>query len=322
VTVAESSEHGFRALQVDNGRIGFTIVPELGAKLTSLRDVRFAHEWLWRSDQLEDRRHPYGTSYVEHADTGGWDECFPTVGACRFPSGPWAGAEMPDHGELWSQAWTTSVADDDGAVRVRAQAHGVQLSYEFARTIVLRDDSSTLELEYEVTSTAEHDMDFIWSAHPLFPLDPGGAVRLPAATRLHTFSSIDGTRPPAAEPFAFPFTVRGPTREIDLTTLPGGDAAIALKVWSEPLGDGWAELVNVGGRALRMSWDVDEIPQVGLWLNAGGWSGTGGAPYCNLALEPCIGAQDSLEDAVLRHRSHGTVPAGATARWRLDVTLS
>src|SRR5205085_7639655 len=123
----------------------------------------------------------------------------------------------------------------------------------------------------------------------------------------------------ASEPFAFPFDVSG----FDLTTLPPCDAGVALKVWSDPLPEGWAELAAPGdGEVLRMTWDPAEIPQVGLWLNAGGWSGIGGAPYCNLALEPCIGAQDSLEDAVLVHDSFATLRPGESRRWSLDVTLS
>ncbi|MDP9381556.1 MAG: hypothetical protein M3Q29_15690 [Chloroflexota bacterium] len=42
-----------------------------------------------------------------------------------------------------------------------------------------------------------------------------------------------------------------------------------------------------------------------LRVRAGGWSGTGGQPYYNLALEPCIGAQDSLQEAVSATDSTG-----------------
>src|SRR5205085_10796002 len=144
-------------------------------------------EWLWRSDRIADRRHAYGTSYVGEADTGGWDECFPTVAPSRVPRGVHAGMELPDHGELWCQPWATEVQHGDGEVRVRSRASGVQLSYDFARTIVLAADVATIRFEYDVTSTGEHDFDFIWSAHPLFPVEPGGAVRLPRGTQLHTF---------------------------------------------------------------------------------------------------------------------------------------
>ena len=183
---------------------------------------------------------------------------------------------------------------------------------------MLREQGRAIRFEYEVTSTGKHELDFIWSAHPLFPLEAGGAVRLPAGTQLHTFSAVEGTTPPADEPFEFPFAVSG----VDLTTLPPCDAGMALKVWSEPLAEGWAELVAPDGAVLRMRWDPAEIPQVGLWLNAGGWSGIGGAPYCNLALEPCIGAQDSLEDAVLVHDCYATIAAGEVQRWTLEVELS
>ena len=50
-------------------------------------------------------------SYAETADTGGYDECFPTAGACKVPT--WirgfGGSKLPDRGELWSQTPTIDV---------------------------------------------------------------------------------------------------------------------------------------------------------------------------------------------------------------------
>ena len=59
-----------------------------------------------------------GASYVETADSGGWDECFPTVGAS-----PRAAAE-PDHGELWSADWTSSVYEHAGGTTLAGTVLG------------------------------------------------------------------------------------------------------------------------------------------------------------------------------------------------------
>ncbi|RPH61827.1 MAG: DUF5107 domain-containing protein, partial [Chloroflexi bacterium] len=82
---------GFETIQVRTGLLELSIVPGLGGKINSLRDVRTGREWLWRNPRLPYKRLPHGSSYVAEADTGGWDECFPSVSACEYPSAPWSG---------------------------------------------------------------------------------------------------------------------------------------------------------------------------------------------------------------------------------------
>src|SRR5204862_453084 len=159
---------------VNTGALSLCLIPALGGKINSLRDLRTGREWLWRNPRLPYRRAEPESAYVAVADTGGWDECFPTVAPCAYPSAPWAGAAVP------------------------------------------------------------------------------------------------------------------------------------VKLWSAPLaeGQGWAT-VQASDGALHMRWDPALLPQVGFWLNLGAWSGDGGAPYYNLGLEPCLGAQDSLAEAVTRQHVFG-----------------
>ena len=82
--------------------------------------------------------------------------------------------------------------------------------------------------------------------------------------------------------------------------------------------EGWATLRTNDGE-LRIRWDVEQLPQVAFWLNAGAWAADGGAPYYNLGLEPCIGAQDALWEAVERFGQYAVLPAHGTRRWSLDV---
>ena len=113
-----------------------------------------------------------------------------------------------------------------------------------------------------------------------------------------------------------PASVRG----IDLSSLPDAGAGIAAKLWSDPLEEGWAALRARDGE-LRMRWDVALLPQVGFWINLSAWAGDGGAPYYNLGLEPCIGAQDSLAEAVQRNLCATLLPHGSRAWW-LELTLA
>ncbi len=317
VRVTETKVGGFAALAIENEALGYTIVPALGAKLVSLRDRRTGHEWLWRNPRLPLRRVGRDASYVAAADTGGWDECFPSVSPCAYPLDPWRGAAIPDHGELWAQEAAVTVEHDaTGGVAIRAAWTGVSMPYTFVRTLTLAPDGATLRAAYAVRNDADHDLACIWSAHPLIPLTAGLRLELPAGAMMHINAGTQGDAPaPGPQPWP-PQTALCPFPD-----LPAPDSGVACKLWSEPLVEGWAELIGAAGR-LHFSFDPALLPQIALWVNAGAWAGDGGTPYNNLGLEPCFGAQDSLADAVTRDRRYGILHPGETRTWWLDTTVS
>src|SRR5919108_2274350 len=110
--ISEDALGEFRRITIENGIICARILPELGAKMTSLVRLESGHEFLLQP-QRPLRRASYGDAFAEF-DTSGFDECVPTVSACRLASGQ----ELPDHGELWSVPWQTEVIQE----RVRFSA--------------------------------------------------------------------------------------------------------------------------------------------------------------------------------------------------------
>jgi hypothetical protein len=278
--------------------------------------LRTGREWLWRNPRLAYQRVPHGSSYVRLADTGGWDECFPSVSACEYPVPPWRGAPIQDHGELWTQAPPLELGEREDSVSLATQWHGVALPYIFERTITAHAGSSALQFAYSVKNTGDAPFDWIWSAHPLLAIEPGMQVMVPSSARFNLQSAF----PPGLvdEHTKLPFPLR--VGKFDLQELPPTDAGIALKLWTDPLTDGWATLRAPDGE-FRLRWDPASLPQVGIWMNLGMWAGDGGAPYYNLGLEPCIGAQDSLNEAVTRYRLFERLAAGATRSWSLEVEL-
>ncbi len=317
--VAAATVGGFEAVTVDNDVLALTLVPALGGKLASLRDQRTGREWLWRHPRLPYQLVPHGSSYVALADTGGWDECFPTVAACAYPSAPWAGAALQDHGELWSQTAALEVETTPAAVTLRTRWQGVALPYTFERALTVAAGSATVRLAYACRNHAGAPMAVIWSAHPLLAIAPGMQLKVPSTARFNCWATVPGGLLPAQQGLTFPLTAGGH----DLSTLPPASAALALKLWSDPLPAqaGWAALAAPDGE-LRFSWDPAELPQMAFWLNLGAWAYDGGEPYYNLGLEPCFGAQDSLAEAVEVHRLHATLPPGGEKTWALTVTLS
>jgi galactose mutarotase-like enzyme len=320
IWVVERTCHSFHTIEANNGLIAIGVLPELGAKIVSLRDLRTGREWLRTSDRLPMVRQPYGVSYIENADTGGWDECFPTVAACHYPLRPYLGCPLPDHGDLWAQAWSSRVERGADRIEIVTSCLAIAVPCAFSRTLILREGAAQLEMRYEVHNHGSDQVAFIWSAHPLLRIEPGMALEFPTSARFNVYSATARTNLPQRHGLHWPMPVRRDGHDIRIDPLPGPDADVAFKIWSEPLAEGWTRLIANDG-ALCMRFDVGEIPQVALWLNAGGWSGIGGKPYYNIALEPCMGAQDSLAEAVTLHRQFAILQAAETRRWTLAVDL-
>ena len=97
----QTTVSGFPAIALRSAELEVVVVPAIGMKLTNLRRPG-GREWLWRNHQIPLALPEPGASYVETADSGGWDECFPTVAPCPIPGAPADTTPLPDHGELWS----------------------------------------------------------------------------------------------------------------------------------------------------------------------------------------------------------------------------
>lgn len=275
------------------------IVPAWGGKIVSLTGASGGREWLWHNPHLKPGPPVYDGDFVAAFDQGGWDECFPAIRRGAYPAWPWEGARIPDHGELWGLPWRVEMAND---VRLQLGVAGVRFPIAFTRDIAVSD--AGFRLTYRAENPTAFPFPFIWSAHPLLAIEPGMALRVPDQD-LRVYSGGE---------FGAPFVVP--------ETLPGPDAAMAMKCFGRSPSAGWVELA-AASEALRLSFHPGEVTHLGIWLNLGGWSGVPGAPpYYNLGLEPCIGAGDDLDLAVTHLREHGTVPPEAVLTWSLDVALT
>lgn len=135
-----------------------------GGRWTSLRVG--GREWLWhRPDPARDTVRP-GDAFV---DTGGLEECLPTV----------RGA--PDHGAVWSRPW-------------RAPGEVEADGFALARTI--REDGGTVIADYRLTG--EPGRRFVWAAHALLDLSVGARLDVPPGTGMRM---VDGECPASVTEF-------------------------------------------------------------------------------------------------------------------------
>ena len=288
-----STWYGASSVELRAGELRVVVVPELGGKIASLRFR--GHEWL--AAPAGDLHKPsYGDRFVE-ADMSGWDEMLPTIDGCVLPSG----AALPDHGEVWSQPWRVERAS---AQELVCEVAGRVLPYEMRRHIsaASANGSATLRLEYELRVTGREPVPLLWAAHPQFVVSP--------KTRLVMPSHVDGvwqvwpqgTRlawPSGGQP-ALDGVPEGEGRKLYLPTR---------------LRAGWCALEEPDGASLRLSWDPELIPYLGIWIDHALASRQ---PV--VVLEPTTGYYDSLERAD-RDGRVSVVEPGRPLRFTLMVEL-
>ncbi|MBA3443591.1 MAG: hypothetical protein H0T58_01885 [Gemmatimonadales bacterium] len=314
----QTTVSGFPAVALRSADLEVVAVPSLGMKLTNLRR-RNGREWLWRSDQIPLAPARPGASYVETADSGGWDECFPTVGPCPVPGAPPDTPPLPDHGELWSAPWSSSVYDHATGTTLAGTAKGSVWPYEFHREITLDKDEPVARFRYRLRHTGDTPFPWIWSSHPLLNVQPGSTLALPGITQVRV-DAVHGRQDiEPGDVVSWPGTFG---EDPDGFTFPeeGGWAA---KLFGDIVPQGCMTLTDPRrGERLEFVVRPEEVTQVGLWINCRGWAPAGRTPYYNLALEPCIGAPDRLDLAVTQWQTAQTLHPGEERVWSVELRLS
>lgn len=313
----QTTVSGFPAVALRSAELEVVAVPAIGMRLTHLRRLR-GREWLWRNDQMPLALPRAGAAYGETADSGGWGECFPTVGPSPVPGAPPGTPALPDHGELWSADWTSSVAERAEGTILLGTARGTLLPYEFHRELTLDAEAPVVRLRYRLRHTGGPAFPWIWSAYPLLNVQPGTTFALPGVSQVK-LDAVHG---------------RDDLSRDDVVSWPGAIGG-APEVFTFPETGGWALKLfgDVGsdgrmvvtdprrGERLELAVRVDEVPQVGVWINCAGWAPAGRRPYYHLAVAPAIGAPDRLEDAVESWGTAQTLEPGEERRWSLEVRL-
>jgi galactose mutarotase-like enzyme len=313
----QTTVSGFPAIALRGEELELVAIPAIGMKLTNLRRPR-GREWLWRSEQIPLAPPRPGASFVETADSGGWDECFPTVAPSPIPGAPPGTPPLPDHGELWSAEWTSSVYQHAGGVTLAASARGRLLPYEFHREATLDPSQPVLRLRYRLRSTGHAPFPWIWCAHPLFNVQAGTTLELPTTRQVRLDAAHGDAGPSRGDIVSWPEAFGGQGRVFAMP----GEGAWAAKLFGDIGPSGRAILTDPRrGERLELLVRPEEVPQVGVWINNRGWAPAGRTPYFNLAVEPAIGAPDSLEDAVRDWGTAQTLAPGEERSWAVDIWL-
>lgn len=302
------TEQGLAVTGLRTTEVELEMVPALGGRVISLRRRGSRREWCWHQPRADWLWANAPGDDFGRSPQAGIDECVPSVAACT-----WRGRAVPDHGEVWAEAWTLEPGEL-AAGRLSATVPMRIAPLVFRRTI-RAETAGTLVFDYALTNRGEAAEDYLWCVHPLFTIEPGDRLELPAEMTSLRLNGGLGDRPIAfgdvwryPEPF--------PGVRLDRLETPGMPRG-CVKGFAGPLQEGRAAIFNERTRdRLELSWDARELPYLGVWLNRGH------AGFHHVALEPASGAPDSLADAVTQWRQFATIAPGATARWSLRWRLA
>jgi hypothetical protein len=307
VEVRLDSLDGHSRVTLRNQWLAAEFLPEIGGKMISLKRNESGHEFLLQPPSGKSyRRSRWGTPF-EESDTSGFDECVPTVSACRYPHAPFAGQPLPDHGELWSAEWEHEL--DGHALLLKAK--GLRLPYEFSKRIALQN--SDLTLRYEFNNRGEFPLKYLWSSHPLLAAEAGAQVILPpSVSDVYLHSSRHNRLGKTGSRISWPGNGIGKVE--------GPHLGSADKLFATGLKDGCCAFYKPqADESITFRFDPALVPHVGIWMSQGGWPEPGPGHF-TVALEPCNGYPDSLEEAVARGAC-ATLAGGATHTWDLRVQL-
>ncbi|MBX3084638.1 MAG: hypothetical protein KF716_23575 [Anaerolineae bacterium] len=311
--VFESEWLGQPAYTLETPALRLVTTPTIGAKIVSIFDKQAKHEWLIPPPGRPFQPLEYGAVFVKQ-DMSGWDEMMPTIDACEYPiAGAFSGAHLPDHGEVWALPWTvTGVQHDSLSLAVDGRA----LPYHFTRTIRVLD-ANTLRFAYEVSNTANETIVVLWAAHPQFKVDSDTRVVLPTNVKtvrnILTLDAWGAVGTPHDWPTAH--TMQG--EPFDLDRVRDATHHSHRKFYLPPdQPAAWAGLLQeTAGQWLRLSWNPDQVPYLGLWFDEGSVS-----PLATMAFEPATGYYDKLPRAWENQRLT-RLPPNATFEWHLDIQI-
>jgi hypothetical protein len=317
---------GFEAIELSNGLIRLVTIPELGGKIASIIDGYSGREWLWKNPYLKYRSPVYGASYIQEFDFGGIDECFPTVGPVAYPSEPWQGTIVPDHGEIWALPWSVEGSDvSEEHIAITMQCYGVRFPYRFERKLIIEKGLASVILEYHVTNLSPFPFQFIWSIHPLMQVEPGMRLFLPnCVSKVRIDLSTNDWLGRVGRLVDWPTASLPDGSSVDLSFIQPPALQQGVKYFTLPL-EGKeslrASLMDLTGRKFTFCFHPREISHIGIWMNCAGWTPLNQSPYYNLAFEPCIGGSDSLTVAIGLPNGYATLDPHGEYRWALQILL-
>ncbi len=300
------------AVILENDELRVTVVPKRGAKTASIFYKPGSREILWQLEGNRYKKGGYGDNYVD-AECSGFDDMFPSINRCFYGRFPWAGTEIPDHGEVWGIPW--SFDSEDGKLSLRV--YGVRLPYLLEKTVYL--DGSRLKMEYRASNLSAFDMDFLWAAHPLFQGSPGMELIVPDSMKKIVNAFDSPALPGYGKTYDFPRARIDGGGDLDLSSMPESGVNVQVKYFFQgKVTKGWCILHDkINGLNIGLSYPPEKVPYLGVWMHAGGLL----EGHYNFAPEPATAAMDGIDGAAA-WGVNSVLPPHGRCEWSFTIGIT
>jgi galactose mutarotase-like enzyme len=292
------------------GDCAVTVLPRFGGKIASIRVG--GHELL--QAPLAPIAPRTESMPFDDSDASGWDECLPSVAACRVQTAAGT-AEIPDHGDLWRVEWqkqgTSEQANEGFEITDHGSRNGDQkhnsvdliakcfsLPLQLERKLELDETERgwSLRLSYRLSNLGTTPVPWAWAAHPLFAVEKGDRILLPESIRSVKLEG-SGRERLTGDSVSWPVAKLSDGDSVDLSAVLAADSGVGDKLFAGPLDEteNWAALErSSAGLRIRVGFDTRATPYLGLWICYGGWPEKPGPKQVCVALEPSTAPVDSL----------------------------
>lgn len=293
---------------IKNQHLSVKILLAYGGKIVSIKDKN-GNEFLSRSGKPYKKR----TLGMKYGDTefDGIDECFPSMGGCKYPAEPYKGKPTGDHGEICQLPWQVTDLSKDGK-SVIMQVKGENFPYVFIRKASL--DGQNLILDYKVKNNGAAPLYHAYVFHPLFKGETGCFIELDPATEVKLLYSSKG--------FLGKMNSKAKIGEIKdkdgksfQKNMFTKDSDRYYKYVVGKMTQGEAVLKYADGTGLKLAWPAKIMPYMAVWCSENGVKGLN-----HLAPEPAVSAFDTLAQAY-ENKEAQKIPANGTQTWRIKISL-
>jgi galactose mutarotase-like enzyme len=324
--LGETTIAGWRAVVLENGLLRASLLPDKGAEIVELTylptatDVLFHAPWGLPGPSDPPREGSDGHAFLERYG-GGWQELFPSVNEPCLVDG----REIPFHGEVASLPWTAEVIRaerDEIAVRFDVECRSSPFRLE--RTVRLKAGSRSLLVEETASNHSSHRAHAVWGHHCVLgePLVAAGArLRAPAGvieTPAEPWEETARLRP--GQRARWPKAELRDGGTVDLSLVPGPEAASHDDVYLTDLDGGWVEVENPSlGLVFRLEFDNELFRWLVFWQPYGGARALPLAGSYALGVEPWT-SRHNLAQAVRAGEALVLEP-GASRETRLAASI-
>lgn len=309
VNIYEALYKNINCIVMETDRLVVKVIPESGSKIQSIYDKLLKREYLYQSPNKEFIKSTYASNFGD-GDLSGFDEVFPSIEQCFYPSGPWKGTNIPDHGEVWALPWEYKI---DGAT-VTLNVSGVRFPYRLEKRIEFLSEN-IIRISYNALNPSNFDFYFTWAPHTLFNCEQDTVITLPdSVKKIISTCSVENKLGKFGNCHSWPTTVIGEEAYDISKVYPKYPGKCEKYYAMGQVREGWCALRGItSGVTIGLSYPVDKVPYLGVW------EGIINGRYV-AALEPCTGDLDYLDTAVQWSRAC-SIKARSEYEWYLNFSV-